>query len=229
MRLFAAVISLVALLGLPTQALSQSVRFGILGGLSQTGFENGEEEAWESRTGYVVRGVADIGPVGPVSVLAVASWSTKGAERPAGTLPAPDPGSSFQLSYLSLDVLARYSPDLMKWGPIQGSLFAGPTLGLLVDCKTQGLHAERYGDAESPQEQIDCDRIDTGGLAIGVAGDNMRGADSGVAVGVQARWDFGSRVGLIEARYDYGLTNVDLILDRANRAFTLSAGLLLRE
>lgn len=228
MRLLVLLLTASAMLGFPSQGVTQTVRLGVMGGLSQTGFEEGEEDVWDSRTGYAFRAVADIGRWGPMSILTEGSWSVKGAERAARTLTASDPGSSFKLSYLSFGILANYSPETIRWDVIEGSVFAGPTVGFLLDCQTRGPHAERWGSAETPQQEIDCDKIDSGILDVGVPGEEMNQSESGFAVGVQVRWNLDARTGVFEIRYDHGFGEVDPILDRANRALTLSAGMLLK-
>lgn len=199
-------------------APAQEIRLGATAGPSFSTFRT---DGWEYRTGYALRGMAELGLADGVSGVVELGWVSKGAESRVTT-----PEAALELDYLELGVLARYAPGVLTREGLSASLLVGPTLGFLASCRTRGRDAERYGDAASPDETVDCDRIDTGILDIAALGEEVNDWATGLSFGLQMRLGSGPRRAVLDVRYDLGLSEVERFSDRSNRAVSVSVGVV---
>jgi hypothetical protein len=100
-------------------------------------------------------------------------------------------------------------------GKVSPHLYAGPELSLETSCKVSG----------SGLDNISCDdaRADNSDFP------RTKGADSGILFGLGVDWDIGFGILVIDAMYDYGLTNIAEISDEIDsiktRTFMLSLGM----
>jgi hypothetical protein len=154
-RLLVPVLAAIALL--PVTARSQG-QFGAIFGATFSTLRGIDD--LDSRTG-LIGGLSLVLPMaGPIGLQPELLFVSKGAK---GTNSGPD---GLKLSYVELPVLVRLS--LGGSGPLSPHLYAGPYLGLQIDCTVQGT-ASDCGDMPGlSTKTVDIGGTVGGGLDFGL-------------------------------------------------------------
>jgi hypothetical protein len=194
---------------LPAAAFAQSIESGVKGGVTfATVPQIGPALDFDSSTtdyragvtagGFVTYDVNDWFGVQPELL-----YVQKGVEV-TRTDEAAAPADRFEMDYLEIPVLARFSG-----GPSDTRLYllAGPTFGIRLN----GTVQEKTGEVTIERD----------------VGDELKRSDVGLTVGGGVEAGFL----LVEARYTEGLTNINkpdspLLTDVHNRTFSFMAGVV---
>jgi hypothetical protein len=152
----------------------------------------------DTRTGFVVGGFAKFGiPDSRLSIQPEALYSQQGGERN---------GNEIRLDYLQVPVLFKYA--LTQGQTVEPNLFAGPYAGLRLVAEQEGGTGGFLGggtNIENQTEQVDYGFAFGGGLDIEV----------------------GNSIFTMDARYNFGLSDVFTNESGKNRVFSITFGISL--
>gem|GEM_PF-281114 len=191
------------------------LRPGLKGGLtSMTQGGDGSPSDLDRRTGFHVGAFALIDYPGMLSVRPEVSYIQKGASVSDTFLPILDPDvpevevtSDRRLDYIELPVLVRAS--LPFSAAVDGNVFAGPMVAVNV-------LAEADVEVEGERETIDIS-------------DATETIEAGLVLGAGLDVNIGSRLGTVDVRYVFGLTDTadQTDLQVVNQGFTVGLGIAL--
>lgn len=147
---------------------------------------------------------AKVSPAFAVEVDAL--YALKGAQETAEGVTA-----KVKLGYIEVPVLARVIVPVEK-SKVEPSIFAGPYVAFKTNCTVKG-------STEGISVSMDCSEMEGGAI---------KSTDFGLAFGGGVAFPLGTRVsGLLEGRYDLGLTKIDDGTPQAdvkNRSLMVFAG-----
>ncbi len=188
-------------------ALAQKLTWGVRGGLNiATADAKGAafEQDVGTRTGFHAGLVGDVEIAKNFGIQIDALYTQKGFGKGDGDV-------SLSTSYVMIPILFVVKLP----GTVSPHFYAGPELSLETSCKASiaGL------------ENIDCDDV----RAATSDFPRTKGADSGILFGLGVDWDIGFGIVVIDAMYDYGLTNIAEISEEIDhiktRTLMLSLGM----
>jgi hypothetical protein len=200
-------LSLVATLLLAAQPVyAQALSFGVRGGLNYaTADVKGEDfpHAVGYRTGFHLGILGNVDIAKNFALQTNLLYSQKGFTEGDGDV-------ALKVDYLEIPVLA-----VIKFpAKISPHIYLGVVLGLETGCKVSSGDIKDIGCDEATEQNLETPRT--------------KGADSGLMFGGGVTFDFGSGGILLDAIYNYGLTDVSEpgggIDDLKTRTFYLSAG-----
>jgi hypothetical protein len=200
-----AALGLTALTGLPAVAIGQVARneFIVNIGFSRSNF-GGSDEAGDlqSRSGFFFGAGFGRTFENRLGIRLEVDYDSKGAELP------PDEESRFgvQTQYVDVPLLVRYTLGEGENYNMRPALFAGPSVGFEVGCKTQTLASSGFYD------EVDCGETNPRKKTVF---DFVAGAELGIQSFV---------IGL---RYTYGFTDLLTAAEAPtlkNRMWALSLG-----
>ena len=139
MRKRFAMLTVLALLGVPATKSQAQARFGLIGGGSRATLTGGARGiTW--RTAVLVGGMADI-PLGEAfSVRPELHFATKGSRRREDRTPE----TALKLTYLQLPVLLQVLTD--REVLLRPRLYGGVSFGLLLGCRREKANCENIPD-----------------------------------------------------------------------------------
>ena len=128
-----AIMTALALLGIPAGNIQGQARFGVISGLSRATFTGGGAQGITWRTTLMVGGMADIGLGEAFAVRSELHFATKGPRARVGETA----DAALKLSYLQLPVLVQLltEPGIL----LSPRLYAGVSLGVLLRCRRKDL------------------------------------------------------------------------------------------
>ncbi len=185
----------VAGLGLASNASAQAMMseskpmaFGAKVGVNFANLNGSDAGSTSSRTGLVIGAYANIGVADIISIQPEVLYSMKGASQSLSV-----GGSTYtatvKLNYLDIPVLLKVNVPLSGGSSIRPSLFAGPSLGILLSSKTK---VEGGGVSQESDTKSD-----------------TKSTDFGIVVGAGLGFGFAGHEAGIDARYQQGLTSLD--------------------
>lgn len=140
MRKRLAMLTVLALLGVPATKSQAQARFGLIGGVSRATFTGGGARGITWRTAVLVGGMADI-PLGEAfSVRPELHFATKGSRRREDRTPE----AALKLTYLQLPVLLQVLTD--REVLLRPRLYGGISFGLLLGCRREKANCENIPD-----------------------------------------------------------------------------------
>ena len=188
-------------------ALAQKLTWGVRGGLNiATADVQGEafDQDVGTRTGFHAGLLGDVEISKNFGIQIDALYTQKGFGKGSGDI-------SLSTNYVMLPILFV----LKLPGTVSPHLFAGPELSLEFGCKASIAGLDDIGCDDVRAETSDFPRT--------------KGADSGILFGLGVDWDVGFGILIIDAMYDYGLTNIAEISEEIDhiktRTFMLSLGM----
>ena len=133
MKIRFAILTALALLGIPAANVQGQARFGVISGLSRATFTGGGAQGITWRTSLMVGGVADLRLGDALAVRSELHFATKGSRARVGKTAE----AAFTLSYLQLPVLLQLltEPDVL----MRPRLYGGMSLGLLISCRREDM------------------------------------------------------------------------------------------
>lgn len=173
--------------GIPKGVEAQDLEFGVRGGLTQATASLEAEEGFDENVGY--RTGFQIGIIGSVGIAKNFAVQTEVLYSQKG-FGENDANTRLSLDYVEIPVLAviklpaRISPHL----------YLGVVLGLETGCKVSTAEVS----------DVDCEAT----IAENLGTPRTKGADSGVLFGGGVTLAAGPGSLLIDALYNYGLTNI---------------------
>ena len=138
MRKRFAMLTALALLGVPTASAEAQARFGVISALSRATFTGGGSQGITWRTTLMVGGVADF-PMGEAfSIRPELHFATKGSRARVGRTA----DAALKLSYLQLPVLlqVRTDPGIL----LRPRLYGGVSLGVLLSCRQEDANCDDH-------------------------------------------------------------------------------------
>jgi hypothetical protein len=207
MRRLTLLLLAVSLAATAVPAQAQELTFGVRGGLNvATADVKGDLFTQDvgTRTGFHggILGYVDIGEW--FAIQTEVMYSQKGFAKGNGDV-------SLSVDYFEIPLLAVFKLR----GKISPHLYAGAVLGLENNCKVAS------GDTKAG-----CDEVIAENLGL----PRTKGADSGLMFGLGVEFDVGFAGLLLDAMYNYGLTDIaepsEEIDSIKTRTFYLSAGLV---
>jgi hypothetical protein len=211
-RLATVLLAVLALATVPLSLDAQDVVVGAKGGLSfaDISTDDSDLEGADSRNGILAGLFLEIGLGEIFALQPEVLYAQKGfSEQEEGI----EVTAEFDYIEIPLLLKASFAPD----GRVRPGLYAGPVISFESSCSLKGEDAGITLDA-------DCEADDIEGLG------DRKTTDFGIAFGGEIQFDVsGNVVGLVDARYELGLT--DLASDIAdagsvkNRVFSIMAGL----
>ena len=135
-----AMLTALALLGVPAASTQAQARFGVISGVSRATFTGGGAQGITWRTALMLGGVADV-PLGEAfSIRPELHFATKGSRGRVGR--AAD--AAMKLSYLQLPVLLQLltERDVL----LRPRLFGGVSLGILLSCRREDANCDDDAD-----------------------------------------------------------------------------------
>ena len=133
MRKRIAMLSALALLGVPADSVQAQARFGVISGLSRATFTGGGTQGITWRTAVMVGGMADL-PLGEaLAIRPELHFATKGARPRVGRTA----DAALELSYLQLPVLLQILTD--RDVPLRPQLYGGVLFGVLLSCRQEDM------------------------------------------------------------------------------------------
>jgi hypothetical protein len=183
-------IGLITAAGVNTAKAQSPVNFGLRAGLNFANFNDLDGEKPDSRTGLMVGGYLNFKvPMSPISIQPEVLYSQKGAE---------EAGTTIELDYLEIPVLAKFS---FAPGPATPHVYFGPYVGFVLKSEVSS------GGASA---DIDNTQTDFGGIV---------GAGLDLNLGVT---ELNAGV-----RYGFGLTDAFDGGQGKNGVFSIVAGVAL--
>lgn len=203
MRHFRGALVLGALSLFAAGPLAAQASIGLKAGLTASTLSGDDADGAKTRTG-VSGGIFVNLPLSPnFSIQPEALYMSKGADFDAFD---NDEVGSVKLQYIEVPILLKYA---FGAGPLRPSLFAGPSIAFKTSCE---IEFEGLGS-------FDCeDDVDVGAV---------KSTDFGAVAGLGLEYDMGGMSLLADARYGFGLTNIDDTgsdSDVKNRGWTFLAG-----
>jgi hypothetical protein len=207
MRRFTLLLVAALLVTAADSALAQKLTWGVRGGLNiATGDVQGEafDQDVGTRNGFHAGLLGDIEVSKNFGIQMDALYTQKGFGKGNGDI-------ALSTSYVMIPIL--FVAKLP--GTVSPHLYLGPELSLETSCNASiaGL------------DDISCDdvRAETSDFP------RTKGADSGIIFGLGIDWEVGFGILVIDAMYDYGLTNIAEVSEEIDhiktRTFMLSLGL----
>lgn len=128
-----AILTALALLGIPAGNVQGQARFGVISGLSRATFTGGGAQGVTWRTALMVGGVADLRLGDALAMRSELHFATKGSRARVGKTAV----AAMRLSYLQLPVLLQLltEPDVL----LRPRLFGGVSFGLLISCRREDI------------------------------------------------------------------------------------------
>ena len=188
-------------------AAQSPVSFGLKGGFNISNLSGDEFEDFDTRIGLMIGAVLDINlPMLPIGIESGIYYTQKGvsyseSEDFFGEI--VDINGKIKLDYIEVPVLAKIS--LGPPGPLSPHLLAGPYVGFNLNAEF-----EFSANGESDSEDIS---------------NEINSTDFGLLVGVGVDFNLGLTKLNVQARYTYGLNDIDYDIDSKHRVLSVVAGI----